>query len=227
MKMRIVIIGGFRKAKFLATSLIKKGHNVTVINSNRERCDELAEIEKLHVFYGDGSRPFVLEDANVYGADIAIALSKSDPANLVICELCKKRFDVRKTVALVSDPSKTEFFYKMGVDSVVSAITTISGIIEHQALADEIQTLVPVGEGKIKISQFAIPEDAICIGRSLSEIALPKDVVIGCILRGNKSVIPRGDTVILPEDQLIIIASDEHRDAARKILTKKDIAPAF
>jgi len=219
MKKRVVLIGGFNKTKSLATSLIKKGYRVTAINNDTQNCQSLAKIEKLTVFNGDGSKPFILEDANVYNADIAIVLTERDDSNLVICQLCKKRFHVKKTVALISDPKKTEFFYRMGIDSVVCAISAIAGIIEQQTFLDEMATLVPVGEGRIRIAQVPISGTAPAVDKKLWELSLPKEVIIGCVLRGDKSMIPRGDTRILAGDILVLISSDEHEVAAVKELT--------
>lgn len=219
MKKRVLLIGGFNKTKSLAVSLIKKGYHVTAVNNDMEKCKMLTEIEKLTVFNGDGSKPFVLEDANAYNADIAIALTERDDDNLVICELCKKKFNIKKTVALISDPKKTEFFYRMGIDSVVCAITAIAGIIEQQAFLDEMATLVPVGEGRIRIAQIPISQTAPAVDKKLWELSLPKDVIIGCVLRGDKSMVPRGDTRILAGDVLVLISTDEHETAAVRELT--------
>lgn len=219
MKKHVLLIGGFSMTKSLATSLIKKGYRVTVINDDLENCKSLAEIEKLNVFHGDGSKPFILEDANAYNTDIAIALTERDDDNLVICELCKKEFNVKKTVAIVSDPKKTDFFYRMGIDSVVCAINAIAGIIEQQAFLDDMTTLVSVSKGRIRISQITIPNTAPSVDKKLWELSLPKDVIIGCILRGDKSMVPRGDTRILADDVLVLISTDEHETAAVRELT--------
>ena len=219
MKERILLIGGFNRTKSLAASLIKKGYQVTAINNDPGNCRALAEIEKLNVFNGDGSKPFVLEDANAYNADIAIALTERDEDNLVICELCKKKFNVKKTVAVITDPQKTEFFYRMGIDSVVCAISAIAGIIEQQAFLNEMATLVPVGNGRIRIAQVPISQSAPAVDKKLWELSLPKDVIIGCMLRGDKSMIPRGDTRILSGDVLVLISTDEHELAAVRELT--------
>lgn len=219
MKKRVVLIGGFNKTKSLAKSLIRKGYNVTAINENYQDCRALSEIDKLSVFIGDGSKPFVLEEAKVQNADIAIALTSRDDSNLVICELCKKRFNVKKTVTLVSDPKKTEFFYRMGIDSVVCAITAIAGIIEQHAFLDEMATLIPIGEGHISVAQVPISGTAPVVDKKLWEVNLPKEVIIGCILRGEKNMVPRGDTRILAGDILILISSDKHEMAAIKELT--------
>ncbi len=219
MKTRIFLIGGFQKTKFLAKSLLKKGYHVTAINKDTEKCVAMAEIENLTVFNGDGTKPFVLEDADAYNADIAIALTEYDADNLVICELCKKKFHIKKTVALISDPKKTEFFYRMGIDSVVCAITAVANIIEQQTFLDEMATLVPIGEGRVSIAQIPIATTAPAVGKKLWEINLPKGVIVGCVLRGEQSIVPQGDTRILTGDVLVLISSNKQQMAAIKELT--------
>ena len=219
MKKRIFLIGGFNKTKSLAKSLIKKGYRVTAINNNEENCRALAEIEHLSVFFGDGAKPFVLEDANAHDAEIAIALTDHDADNLVICELCKKKFNIKKTVALISDPKKTDFFHRMGIDSVVCAITAIANIIEQNTFLDEMTTLIPIGDGSINIAQVSVATDAPAADKKLWEINLPKDVIIGCVLRGERSIVPRGDTRIQAGDMLILISSAEQELAAIREIT--------
>ncbi|MEA5084755.1 Trk system potassium uptake protein TrkA [bioreactor metagenome] len=219
MKTKVLLIGGRNKAKSLATSLISKGYHVTVINDTYEDCLKLAEIDKLTVINGDGTRPFVLEDACAGDADIAIAMTAKDEENLVICELCKKRFHVAKTVSLLTDPKKTDFFYKMGIDSVVCSITAITGIIEQQAFLDKITTLIPIGEGRVNIAEVPIPGTSPAVGKKLWEINLPKEVIIGCILRGDATMVPRGDTRILEGDMLVLISSAKQEMAAIYELT--------
>ena len=126
MKGNVLLVGGRSKAKSLAQSLLKKGYQVTVINKDLPDCEKLAENEKLTVIHGDGTKPYVLEDAGAGDVKIAIALTPRDEDNLVVCELCKKKFRVPKTLSLLSDPQKTDFFYKMGVDSVAVSYTHLT-----------------------------------------------------------------------------------------------------
>lgn len=218
-KKKVLLVGGFHKANALANSLIKKGYGVTIINDSYDDCLSLAENKEFNVINGDGSKPYVLEDAEAYDKDIAIALTQNDDDNLVICELCKKKFGVNKTVALVNDPKKTDFFHKMGIDSVVCAINAITSIIEQQAFLDEIATLIPIGEGHIRIAEVPIPQSSPIVEKKIWEISLPKEVIIGCILRGEQSMIPRGDTRLLAGDILVLISSKETQIEAIKELT--------
>ncbi len=219
MEKNVLLVGGRNKEKSLALSLIKRGYQVTAVNDTYEDCLKLAEIEKLTVINGDGTKPFILEDANAENMDIAIALTPKDEDNLVICELCKKRFHIKKTVALVSDPKKTDFFYKMGIDSVVCAISAVTSIIEQQAFLDEMANIIPIGEGRVQIAEVPVSGSAPVVGKKLWEINLPKEVIIGCILRGDTTMIPRGDTRILAGDMLVLISGDGKEIAAVKELT--------
>ncbi len=219
MKKRILLIGGCNKAKSLALSLLGQGYKVTAVNENYQDCMMLAEIEGLTVIHGDGTKPFILDEAGAQECDIAIALTSKDEDNLVSCELCKKKFHVKKTVSLVADPKKTDFFYKMGIDSVVCAISAITGIIEQQAFIDEMTNIIPIGTGRVQIVEVQIPGQSPVAGKKLWEITLSKDVIIGCILRGDNTLIPRGDTRILAGDTLVVISSNGQELAAIKQLT--------
>ena len=219
MKSRIFLIGGYNKAIFLANSLIKKGYSVTAINKDSERCVSLASIDKLTVFNGDGSMPYVLEEANVYNADIVIALTNRDDDNLVICELCKKRFRVKKTVALITDPKKTDFFYRMGIDSVVCAVTTIASVIEQHIVINDFSRMISLDDSGIKVSLLPIADGAPAVNKKIRDLGLPKQAIIGCVQRGDKNMIPHGDTRIHAGDVLVLITLDELESMTTRELT--------
>ncbi|MGM9946579.1 potassium channel family protein [Floccifex sp.] len=204
----ILIVGGFYKAKSLATSLLNKRYCVTAINKDYQACEKLAELNQLKVIYGDGSKKYILEDASASSCQVVIALTDSDEENLIICEMCKKFFHVKKTVSLLKDPSKTDFFYQMGIDRVVCALNMITTIMEEQALMDEMTQMIPFDHGKIQILELPISKKSFAAGKKLWELNIPKEIIIGCILRSDQSLIPRGDTRILEGDVLLVITSD-------------------
>ena len=214
MKGNVLLVGGRSKAKSLAQSLLQKGYRVTVINKDLSDCEKLAENEKLTVIHGDGTKPYVLEDAGAGNMELVIALTPRDEDNLVICELCKKKFGVSKTLSLLSDPQKTDFFYKMGVDSVVCAISAVTSIIEQQAFMEEMAKAIPIGEGRVQLLEVPITETDPAAQKQVWEINLPKEVIIGCILRRDQTLIPRGDTRILAGDILVLISGNEQEEIA-------------
>lgn len=204
----VLLIGGRSKARSMAISLLGQGYKVTIINDNYEDCMKLAEIKELNVINGDGTKPYVLDEAGAATADIAIALTSKDTDNLVACQLCKNKFSVPKTVSLVGDPNKTDFFYQMGVDSVVCALSAVTGIIQQQALIDDMTNIIPVGQGRVQVVEVQIPAESPVAGKKLWEITFPKDAIIGCILRSDTTLIPRGDTRILAGDTLVVITGN-------------------
>ncbi len=218
-KGRVLLIGGLSKTKSLAVSLLAQGFHVTAINNSYEDCEKLAEIKKLNIYRGDATKPYVLDEAGAAECSIAIALTPKDQDNLVACQICKRNFKVKKTVALLSDPAKTDFFHQMGVDRVVCAISAVTGIIQQQALIDEMVNIVPVGLGKVQVVEVHIPNDAPISGKKLWEINLPREVVVGCILRMDQTLIPRGDTRIHAGDTLVVLARSGQELAAIKVLT--------
>lgn len=219
MRGRVILAGGYKKAASLAASLIKQGYHVTAVNMDKEHCLKLAEIDKLNVINGDGTRPFVLEEAGAMDADIVIALTNKDADNLVICQLSKKRFRVHKAVSLLADNRKTEFFHRMGIDSVVCATNSIAAIIEHEALLSEMESLPPVIGGKLRITQVTVTANSPAAGKIIRDLTLPGHVIIGCILRGERPLVPRGDTRIVTGDVLTLISSLGGADEAVAALT--------
>lgn len=205
MKKNVLLIGGKSKAKALALSLCKQGYGVHVVNDDYNLCREIAKIKGVQVIYGDGTKPFILDEANASECDFSISLTSKDEDALMASEICKKKFHVKKTVSLLSDPSKKEFFYKMGVDQVVCATQMITTIIEQQTFIDEMENVIPIDQGQVKMAEVRILEDSPIIDKKLWEIVLPKEVIIGCILRGNETIIPRGDTRISQGDLLVTI----------------------
>ena len=216
---KILLIGGLDSARSLAASLLSQGYCVTAINDRLTDCQTLAEIKGLNVYHGDGTKPYALDEAGAAECSTAIALTGEDADNLVACQLCKRKFGVHKTVAIVSDPEKTDFFRQMGVDSVVCAISAVTSIIQQQAFIDEMVSVLPVGQGRAQIVEVHIPRSAPSAGKKLWEIELPKEVIIGCILRGDQTIIPRGDTRVHEDDTLVVISASGQDLAAVHALT--------
>lgn len=215
----VLLIGGRSRAASMATSLIEQGYHVTAINQCYEDCLKLADIKGLTVIYGDATKPYILDEAGAAECDIAIALTGKDADNLVACQICKKLFGIRRTVSLVGDPKKTEFFSQMGVDRVVCAVSAVTSIIQQQAFVDEMANIVPVGQGRVQIIEVQITGESPVESKKLWEITLPKDSIVGCILRGDDTLIPRGDTRILAGDTLLVLAGNGQAIDAVRALT--------
>lgn len=216
---KVLLIGGRSKAISLATSLINQGYKVTAINDDYNDCLRLAEIKGLDVIYGDGTKPHYLEEATASTCNIAIALTGKDEDNLVACQLCKRVYNVDKTVSLLGDPNKIDFYSSLGVDSTVCAVSMVTNIVQQQALIDDMTNIIPISQGRVQIIEIQINGNSPAMNKKLWEVNFPKDCIVGCVLRGDNTIIPRGDTRILVGDTLVILTVSGQEMMVANLLT--------
>lgn len=203
--MNIIIVGGGKQVHFLTKSFVSKGYNVTIVNNDEEYCKKLARMHRANIVHGDGTKPYILADAGAAYSGMIIALTTEDPDNLVICQIAEKMFKVKKTFAMVNDPKNIDIFRKLGVKNVISTADIISSFIEQKISVDDITNLFPIEEGKVAAMEIEISTNFPIVGKKLKEIEFPRDATIGCIIRGEQAVIPRGDTTVEKDDKLIIL----------------------
>ena len=204
--MNVAITGMGEEINFLIKSFLGKGYNVTFINKDEDYCKTIARAyDGVNVVLGNPSMPHILEESGAIYHDILISLEEKDPDTLVVCQIAENIFKIPKTLAVVKDPKNIKLFKKLGVNNVISTTSIISSIIEQKVSVEEITNLIEMEEGKASIIQIQVTENFAVIGKSLLEIQLPRQAVIGCIIREYNAIIPRGDTVILEDDKLTVI----------------------
>ncbi|OGO78914.1 MAG: potassium transporter TrkA [Clostridiales bacterium GWB2_37_7] len=220
--MNIVMVGGRRKIDFLAKSLLSKKQHVTMIHDDENYCKYLSRTHDAPVIYGDGSKPYILEDANIQEADIVIALTPYDADNLVICQLAKKVYGVQRVFATVSNPKNVEVFKKLGISTAISSTYIMAGTIEQMASINEMANFIPLEEGKIVVMEIVVQENSPVCGKTLAEVPIPEQAIIGCIIRGVNSIIPRGKTQIQTDDKLIILSPPAVQRKIIKLIVGRD-----
>lgn len=222
--MNIVITGNRNEVFFLIKSFLKDGHDLTYISKDEETCRKISKTyEKCNVLYGDPTNPNLLEEGEVYLADLLIASEEYDPDNLIICQIAKKIFSLEKTLAIVNDPKNIEIFKTLGVDIVVSTTNTIFSIIEKKISVEEINNIINIEDQKASIIEIIIGNDNKIVGQNIVDLKLPKLSLIGCILRDDKAIIPRGDTKIRALDKVIVIMLDEAKNEVLNLLRDRGI----
>jgi trk system potassium uptake protein TrkA len=220
--MDIVVAGEQGLAYFLARRLLDKGHRVTVIHSSREACVALARQlnESATVVHGDATDPRLLEEAGAGSADAVIVAMAADERNLAAAQQARLRFEVPRVLAVLNDPESEEVFRKLGVEGSFSLVRVIAALVEERASFDEITSLLPLGGGKVNLTEVRLAHDSPALQRKLMEIGLPPGCLIACVLRGGEPVVPSGDTVLEENDHLIVITvPDKHAQAMRLLVT--------
>ena len=132
--MRVVIAGGRSRTDYLIDSLIEGGSEVVVVNADRAWCEYLSAHHDVPVICGDATKRYVLDDADIEGFDLIIALSDSDADNLVICQMAQHYFGIERQVCTAYNPRNVPVFKKLGITSVISATYLLSKLIEETSL---------------------------------------------------------------------------------------------
>ena len=83
------------------------------------------------------------------------------------------------------------------------------------------ETLYRLVDGKVEVLEFCVQKDSSCIRTPLRELKLRPNVLISAIIRGKKSIIPNGNTEILPGDHIIVVTTDRHLRCLEDILDKR------
>lgn len=217
--MNIIIVAERKLAYFLSRTFQAKGYGVTVINRDREDCSWLARRSSATVVFGDASHPQVLEDAGAETIDVVLAAAPRDEDNLVICQLADMRFRVPRIIALVNDPDNEQVFRQLGIADTFSMTLLLSSLIEQRVDFVGISSLIPVAEGKVTVTEVRLTDRSPVAGKAMSEIRLPENSLVACVLRDNEAIVPRGTTVIVGSDRLIVLAVPESLGPAMRILT--------
>lgn len=217
--MRVLIVGGGIVGSFLASILSEK-HQVVVIESNPERWHALEKtLPGVRVIGEDGCEPWVLEFAEVRGADLVLAVTGDDEDNLVVASLSKFEYDVPKVIARVNNPLNRWLFSKgWGVDVEVSAPDIIAKIIEEETTLGEVVTVMKLQHSDIGLVEITLPEDARALGKRLAELELPPETLVVTVVRQEAMMIPKADTVLQANDRVLAITNVNNQDALKAIL---------
>jgi len=189
----------------LAKRLNQNKHTVSIIEKDRIVCDELAKQLDVLVINGDGCEPDILEQAGINRADVLAAVTGDDEDNLIICQLAKEKFEVHRTVGRVNNPDNEKTFSELGVDVPVDDTKIIAKIIEEEASYSDFVNLLSFKRGKLAIVRVDLPEDSPVIGKLVQEITWPENSTLVSILRAEEVIIPKGDTILKPGDDIIAL----------------------
>lgn len=203
--MYILIVGAGKVGYFLTKRLVASKHTVSLVEKDRGICEGIAKELEALVINGDGCDPRILEEAGIERADVLAAVTGEDEDNLIICQLAKERFNVRRTVARVNNPDNEFTFAELGIDVPVDSTKIIAKIIEEEASFSDFVNLMSFKRGKLAIVRVDLPEDSPVIHKEIKDIELPVDSVLVSIVRGEEVIVPKGNTVLKPGDDVIAL----------------------
>lgn len=202
----MLIIGAGRIGRHLAIMLEKVGISVKVIDKDMERCQELAEIlDEGLVLCGEGTDIDLLTEEGVGEADAVMCLTDDDKLNLLIA-LLAKHLGAPKTFVRVGRSDYISLMEKVGVDVVLSPRILTAGVILRQVRRSDVVSVSLLEGAKAEAMEIIVSASSPVSNKKLKDAKLPKNSLIGSVVRGDEIIIPNGDTVLKPEDRVIVFA---------------------
>lgn len=205
--MNVLIVGGGKVGTHLATQLLVEGHQVKVIEMKPIELAFLHErLPAGTVIGGSGTDPAQLEVAGIRKADVMAAVTGTDATNLVATSLARFEFQVPRTIARVKNPRNGWMFTPaMGVDVAVNQAGLMAQLIVEEMSLGSMMTLLKLSKGEFSLVEEQVQTTAPAAGKKIAEVKFPSESVIAGILRRGRLIIPHGDTVLVPGDEVLAV----------------------
>jgi trk system potassium uptake protein TrkA len=195
----IIIAGGGRVGFQTAELLAARDENVTIVEQDEERVEEIADAWIATVIQGDASDPDILEQAGIDDADTVAALTELTGLNLAVCLLATRITDEIRTVARVD--RETDETYDRFVDAVVYPEAAGARTAANRTAGEEVQSLADV-TGDVEILEISVAEGAPAAGRTLADVAFPAGTLVISGADGNR--ISQPDTTLTPGRRYVV-----------------------
>jgi trk system potassium uptake protein TrkA len=205
--MYVVIVGGGNTGAYLAKILLDGGHSVKIIEERATTLEKLQrEVPAEAIIIGDGSSPTILESANIKDAHVLAAVTGSDEANLVVTTLGRFEFSVPRVIGRVNNPKNAWLFTKeMGVDVALNQAEILGRLVAEEMSLGDMMTLLKLRKGEFSLVEEKVHPLSPAANQSLRDLGMPEECVVVAIIRKNQLLIPRGDTVLHPADEVLAL----------------------
>ena len=202
--MYLIIVGLGGIGRNLVEIATKDNNDVVVIDEDEKRCREIAEKYDVLTILGDATERSTLEEAEANRANALIATTSDDAANLMM-SLTAKELGTKKTVAIVNQEEHVDMFKRADIFLFENPDMTVAKHLYLSAKKPKIKDFLTVGGGKAEIFEVIVTDTSRAVGKQLSKLHI-KDGVVVAIERNGDIILPKGNTIILVQDQITTFA---------------------
>jgi trk system potassium uptake protein TrkA len=203
--MYIIIVGAGKVGWNLGRELLQKGHEVTLIEADRERYAAVEQELEHNIQYGDATELWVLERAGISRADMVIAVTGDDEDNMLICQVAKEKYLVDRIIARVNNPRNKQWFDLLGISPVVSATNLILRLIEHEVPEYGLVHLLDLPQERLEIIELLLSEHSPVAGQRVADLEMPEGSLLISVLREGRGFVPGPDTVLEVGDEVLAV----------------------
>jgi trk system potassium uptake protein TrkA len=220
--MKVLIAGGGSVGRFMAEQLADGGHAVTIIDNDRAVVAKYKEVDASHGVtwvMGDACEVGALGDTGVAEVDVVAAVTGDDEDNLVVSLLCKQEFGAPRVIARVNNPKNEWMFNEMwGVDVAVSTPHLLTGLVQEAVTVGTLVRLLSIKGGKVKLDEVTLSESSPAVNKEIGELHIPRDSSIVAVVREERVMVPREDSVLRAGDEVMVLVNEESEEDVRRIL---------
>ena len=218
--MNVVIAGGGSVGRFIAEQLTGSGHSVTVLDNDADVVARYRDsVAGVTWTKGDACDTGVLKEAGLEQADVVAAVTGDDEDNLVVSLLAKQEFAVPRVVARVNNPKNEWMFNETwGIDVSVSTPHLITGLVQEAVTVGSFVRLLAFEGGRAKLCEVTLAEGSSAIDKEIAELGFPREATVVAVLREERLIVPRGDTIIRKGDEVLVLVTADSEEAVRAIL---------
>lgn len=217
--MYVVVGGGGKVGFYLGRELIQQGHEVVIIEQLTDRAEFIGNELGNVVVHGNADEARTLREAGAERADVVVAVTGDDEDNLVICQVAKKRFGSRRTVARINEPRNERLFKLLGIDATINATEVLLSVLEQQIPDSNLRPLLRLRDTDVEIVEVVLSARSPAAGKSIGELTLPPECNVSLVLRRGSPIFPTGGTVLEPEDEIIALTHATHEDDLRRLFS--------
>jgi len=210
--MRVVIAGGGNVGRYLATDLGANDHDILVVESDaaivgRGRAEGAQGVQWM---MGDACEYSTLAEAGLETAEVVVAVTGDDEDNLVVSLLAKQEFAVPRVIARVNNPKNEWLFNESwGIDIAVSTPHLLTALVEEAVSVGSLVRLLQLKGAKARLVEVTLAEQSPAVNRTVGELALPRDSTVVAVVRGDRIVMPRGDTGLQAADEVLVLVTPD------------------
>jgi trk system potassium uptake protein TrkA len=220
---KVVIAGGGNVGTFIADELQRAGHEVTIIEVEPERvarAQAVGEPAGVQWVVADCCEVDNLRKVPLDDVDVLAAVTGDDKDNLVVSLLAKQEFAVPRVIARVNNPKNHWMFNEnWGVDVAVSTPHLLTSLVEEAVSVGTLVRLLSFERGRASLIEVTLASDAQAANKDIVSLDFPRDSTIVAVLRSERVIFPRGDTVLLPGDEVLVLVTPDSEVQVQTILT--------
>jgi trk system potassium uptake protein len=219
--MKVAICGAGNVGISIASDLASGGHDVLLVDKDLELVERLrSELDPaLTLIAADACEVSSLDAAGFATVDVVIAATGDDEDNLVISLLSKQEFAVPRVIARVNSPKNQWLFNESwGVDVSVCMPLMMTALVEEAVSVGSLVRLLTLERGHANLVEVTLADGSPAVGVSLAELDIPRDATVVAVVRKDRLVVPRGDTVLEPVDEVLALVTTQAEQAVHAVL---------